>query len=118
MFGGETLTATDIAVAKGMADIGSIRPAVSLTPNQVTAIVETIHKMVEDAVDRVKVLSTCHMLHVTSTVIFTLQITKEDLPVLLVGGGSILIDSSMPFTGASSVDKPLHYDVDTDNDIL
>ncbi|XP_062502654.1 uncharacterized protein LOC134179729 isoform X2 [Corticium candelabrum] len=92
VFGGETLTATDIAVAKGMADIGSIRPAVSLTPNQVTAIVETIHKMVEDAVDRVK-------------------ITKEDLPVLLVGGGSILIDSSMPFTGASSVDKPLHYDV-------
>ena len=40
-----------------------------------------------------------------------MQVTNQNLPVLLVGGGSILIDSSQPFTGASSVSRPLHYGV-------
>ena len=46
-----------------------------------------------------------------------MQVTNEKLPVLLVGGGSILInmDSSQPFTGASSVSKPPYYEVQAGN---
>lgn len=44
----------------------------------------------------------------------TLQVTDQSLPVILVGGGSVLLDSSRPFAGASSVSKPPHYGVRAD----
>lgn len=55
VFGGGTLTATDIAVAAGMTDIGTVRPATTLPPNKIVAIVQKIHEMVEEAADRIKV---------------------------------------------------------------
>ena len=40
-----------------------------------------------------------------------LQTTREDVPVILVGGGSALIDSNIPLKGTSHVSKPRHYEV-------
>ena len=37
------------------------------------------------------------------------QVEKEDVPVLLVGGGSILVDLSVPLSGASRVVVPEHH---------
>ena len=34
------------------------------------------------------------------------QTEREDVPVLLVGGGSILVDCDVPLKGASKVIKP------------
>jgi hypothetical protein len=94
VFGGKSLTATDIAVMAGMVTIGTCQPTTNLTPHTVSAIVKKMHSMAEEAADRIKV-------------------TNEKLPILLVGGGSILInsDSSEPFIGASSVSKPPYYEV-------
>ena len=39
------------------------------------------------------------------------QVTDEDVPVILVGGGSILLDEKRDFRGSSDVKKPPHYDV-------
>ena len=55
VFGGKTLTATDIAVMASMTDIGTCRPASNLNPDVVSATVKKIHCMVEEAADRVKV---------------------------------------------------------------
>lgn len=87
-FGGSTLTATDIAVAAGMADVGQHKPA--LDAATVATARATIQQMVEDAIDRMK-------------------LTGAAQPVILVGGGSILLGDSLK--GASHVHRPGHYDV-------
>ena len=38
-----------------------------------------------------------------------LQTEKEDVPVLLVGGGSILVDCTVPLKGASKVVVPAYW---------
>ena len=40
-----------------------------------------------------------------------LQTDQGDVPVLLVGGGSALIDCSRSLRGASQVIRPQHFDV-------
>lgn len=87
-FGGSTLTATDIAVAAGMAEVGHRKP--TLDAATVTTARATIQQMVEDAIDRMK-------------------LTGAAQPVILVGGGSILLGDSLK--GASHVHRPDHYDV-------
>ena len=85
VFGGDTLTATDIAVAAGYADIGDRAGVGHLDRPLVDAAVDRIHDLIEEAVDRVKS-------------------SKGNVPVVLVGGGSILLDR--PIKGASDVIKP------------
>eukprot|EP00118_Oscarella_pearsei_P002054 m.9338 g.9338 ORF g.9338 m.9338 type:complete len:991 (+) comp21278_c0_seq1:40-3012(+) len=92
VFGGSVLTGTDIAVAAGMAEIGDKEKVQSLDSNKVRLAASRMHEMVEEAVDQIKV-------------------SGADLPVVLVGGGSILIDNQRPFRGSSTVKKPPHYDV-------
>lgn len=36
----------------------------------------------------------------------SMQTEREDVPVLLVGGGSVLVDREVPLKGASKVIKP------------
>ena len=57
VFGGSTLTGTDIAVAANMTTIGNKADEVrsSLDSDAVKRVVSKIHAMVEDAVDHVKV---------------------------------------------------------------
>lgn len=88
-FGGSTLTMTDVAVARGMAEIGE--------PGRVDAARETVEAayersaaMFEEAVDRMKT-------------------SAEEVPVIAVGGGSILLPERMP--GVSRVHKPEHFEV-------
>jgi N-methylhydantoinase A/oxoprolinase/acetone carboxylase beta subunit len=86
-FGGKTLTATDIAVAAGLAQIGP--HPVKLPQATVTQALNAIKDRVEEAIDRMKVSS-------------------GNLPVILVGGGSILVDDNL--TGAAEVWRPEHYE--------
>ena len=90
VFGGETLTTTDIAVAHGRASIGDRRLVNSLEKSDVQRGIAEIEAQVETAVDRVK-------------------LSHEDVPVVLVGGGSVLLGDSM--AGASRVLRPEHAGV-------
>ena len=90
VFGGNTLTATDLAVADGRADVGDYRLADRLEPSLVAEAMAEIQARVETAIDRVK-------------------LSYEDVPVVLVGGGSVLLGNSL--AGASRVLRPEHAGV-------
>ena len=90
VFGGDTLTATDLAVADGRARVGDPRLAERLGPSLVNEAMAEIQARVETAIDRVK-------------------LSYEDVPVVLVGGGSILLGNTL--TGASQVLRPEHAGV-------
>lgn len=85
VFGGDTLTTTDIVVAAGLEDIGDRSRVAHIPAKTVAAALDTIHRMVDEAVDRMKT-------------------SAEPLPVILVGGGSILV--SRPLPSASEVIRP------------
>ncbi|MFQ6016209.1 MAG: hydantoinase/oxoprolinase N-terminal domain-containing protein [Anaerolineae bacterium] len=90
IFGGSTLTTTDVAVAGGLADIGDKGAVKSLEGSFVRQCLDEIQSMVEVAVDRMKT-------------------SAEPIPVILVGGGTILV--SRKVEGASEMIKPDHYPV-------
>jgi N-methylhydantoinase A/oxoprolinase/acetone carboxylase beta subunit len=85
-FGGPDLTATDIAVAGGLVQLGDT-PLSNLPPQVVMAALALMRHGVEDALDRMKP-------------------SADPLPVVLVGGGAILIDGALD--GASQTLRPLH----------
>jgi N-methylhydantoinase A/oxoprolinase/acetone carboxylase beta subunit len=85
VFGGRTLTATDIAVAAGYADVGDRSLVRDLDSSMVQAAVENMHRQLEDALDHVKTIA-------------------GDVSVVLVGGGSILVHREL--RGAASVSVP------------
>lgn len=87
VFGGRTLTTTDIAVAGGRAGIGDKELVRGLDPSLVDETLAEIQTRVETAIDRVKV-------------------SYGDMPVILVGGGSVLVGDSL--SGASEVLRPGH----------
>jgi N-methylhydantoinase A/oxoprolinase/acetone carboxylase beta subunit len=90
IFGGKQLTATDIAVAGGYADVGDRSRVAGLDRKLVAAAVDEIHRLAEDALDRMKTNS-------------------ADVPVILVGGGGILIERKL--RGASTISMPAHAGV-------
>jgi N-methylhydantoinase A/oxoprolinase/acetone carboxylase beta subunit len=90
VFGGETFTLTDAAVASGLADIGNPELVIGLDHNLSQSALDVVHARIEAAVDRVK-------------------LSAAPLPVIIVGGGSILVQR--PIKGASEIDKPEHYAV-------
>lgn len=90
VFGGDTLTATDIAVAAGAANIGDPALVAHLGTAIVDRAIDIIHRQVGGAIDRIRTSS-------------------QDLPVILVGGGSILI--SRPIAGAPDIRRPENHDV-------
>ena len=90
VFGGETLTTTDICVAGGHVEIGDSAKIADLPAALVEQVEETIAEMVNIAVDRMKT-------------------SAAEVPVIVVGGGSILIQR--PVVGASKVVKPEHFAV-------
>lgn len=89
VFGGDTLTTTDIAVAAGVAEIGDPGRVRHLAPTLVQAAMAHIQEMSETAVDRMKT-------------------SAEPVPMIVVGGGSILI--AKPLQGASEMVKPDHFE--------
>jgi N-methylhydantoinase A/oxoprolinase/acetone carboxylase beta subunit len=90
VFGGSVLTATDLAVAGGLADIGDSAAVKHLDPAFVRAALDEIQTMVETAVDRMKT-------------------SAEPVPLILVGGGTILV--SRQIKGASEMIRPEHFPV-------
>ncbi len=85
VFGGQTLTATDIAVAAGYADIGDRALVKNLEPSLIEGAIERMYVLIEDAIDKVKS-------------------SQSNVPVVLVGGGSVLLDRDIK--GASKVIRP------------
>ncbi len=90
VFGGDTLTATDIAVAAGHAEIGDPERVIHVGEDLVNAALDEIHRQLEVAVDKVKT-------------------SQGNIPVVLVGGGAILVNRDIK--GASDVLRPVNADV-------
>lgn len=90
VFGGSTLTTTDVIVAAGKAEIGDASRVAHLDKNLLHAVEARIEEMINVVVDRMKT-------------------SAAPMPVIAVGGGSILIQR--PISGASEVILPGSYSV-------
>lgn len=90
VFGGDTLTATDAVVAAGLADIGDPALVRHLEPGRATAALDRIAQDVAEVVDRMRT-------------------SPEPLPVVVVGGGSVLVPDELP--GFDDVRRPEHFSV-------
>ncbi len=88
VFGGDTLTATDIAVAAGRAEIGD--------PSRVTGLDQAL---VEGALARIDAL--------VATGVDRMKTSAAPQPLIVVGGGSILVDR---VPGTSRIVKPDHFE--------
>jgi N-methylhydantoinase A/oxoprolinase/acetone carboxylase beta subunit len=89
VFGGQVLTATDIAVAAGRAGIGDRARVADLTAGFVGQCEEIIERKLALAVDRSRV-------------------SAEPIPVIAVGGGSVLMRDRV---AGLNVIRPAHYAV-------
>lgn len=90
VYGGDTLTATDVAVAAGLAMIGDPGRVAALDPELVGCGLEWIEQRIAEAVDRMKT-------------------APEPIPVVVVGGGSVLLGERL--SGASELINPDHFAV-------
>jgi N-methylhydantoinase A/oxoprolinase/acetone carboxylase beta subunit len=90
VFGGSTLTATDVAVAAGRASIGDPSLVQHLDAGLVKEALERIAGDVSDTVERMRT-------------------SPEPLPVVAVGGGSVLLPDELP--GAGDLHRPEHFAV-------
>jgi N-methylhydantoinase A/oxoprolinase/acetone carboxylase beta subunit len=89
VFGGSVLTATDVAVAAGRAQVGEAGLLAGVDGALASAAMARIERMLELAVDRCR-------------------ISAEPLPVIGVGGGSILLPERL---GGVRVTRPEHFAV-------
>jgi N-methylhydantoinase A/oxoprolinase/acetone carboxylase beta subunit len=85
VFGGDTLTASDIAVAAGYASMGDAARVAELDAAVVEAGVAEIHRLLAEGLDRMKT-------------------SAAGMPLVLVGGGSVLVHRDLP--GVSEVIVP------------
>lgn len=90
VFGGETLTATDLAVAAGYAELGDRARVRHLSAHTVEQGVSTIHQTLAEGVDRMKV-------------------GANPVPLVLVGGGAVMVRDAIQ--GTSQVTVPEHSSV-------
>jgi N-methylhydantoinase A/oxoprolinase/acetone carboxylase beta subunit len=89
IFGGTTLTTSDVVVASGRYDLGDKSKVAHLTPDFIARTQARIMSMLEDCVERSR-------------------LSPDPLPVIVVGGGSILVDGPI---GGLEVIKPNHFAV-------
>ena len=89
VFGGDVLTATDVAVAAGSAHLGNRAAVAGLDPGFVGRALRRMKSDVENAVDRMKP-------------------GPGPVPAILVGGGSILASGDLD--GCSEVVRPPHFE--------
>jgi N-methylhydantoinase A/oxoprolinase/acetone carboxylase beta subunit len=90
VFGGTVLTASDIAVASGKAEIGDSSCVSRLKSEKVADAQSNIKTLLERAIDVIK-------------------ISPDPMLVLLVGGGAVIAPESL--TGASELKLPPYHDV-------
>jgi len=82
VFGGATLTATDVAVAAGLVDLGDRRRVADLPGDLVKAALARMHATIEEGVDRMKT-------------------DAREEPLIAVGGGCFLVPERL--AGVSEV---------------
>lgn len=87
LFGGTTLTASDVAVAAGAARFGAPERLPALGPAVLAAVSARFRHMLEEGIDRMKT-------------------AREEATILAVGGGSFLIPATLK--GAAQVIRPAH----------
>jgi N-methylhydantoinase A/oxoprolinase/acetone carboxylase beta subunit len=90
VFGGDTLTATDVGVAAGLIDLGDRRRVAALPAALVGGALARIHAMIEEGVDRMKT-------------------DAAPVPLIAVGGGCFLVPERLP--GVSEVVHVPHREV-------
>ena len=88
VFGGNVMTATDIAVRLGMVELGDKAKVAGIPQAVAEKAMDAIRALVEDSVDAMKV-------------------SNADVDLILVGGGSIILPEKIH--GAASVLKPEHF---------
>lgn len=86
VFGGSTMTCTDIAVAAGLIDVGDKSLVGHINKDTIDRALSIVHSQIAEAVDRMKTDS-------------------KAVPLLAVGGGAMLIPESMP-----GIDKVVHVE--------
>lgn len=87
VFGGDTLTATDIAVAAGQCELGDQAAVKDLPQTLIDEALDVMHAKLETAIDRMKT-------------------SAKPVPAILVGGGHVLV--SRPLQGVSELHRPEH----------
>ncbi|TNM67342.1 hydantoinase/oxoprolinase family protein [Streptomyces sp. NP160] len=90
VFGGDVLTATDVAVAAGLADVGDASLVAHLDASFVAAALARIGADVAEVVDR-------------------MRLSAEPVRVVAVGGGSILLPDEL--AGVGPVERPENHAV-------
>ncbi len=90
VFGGQTLTATDILVAGGHAVIGDKTLTSHIGAGVVSQATATLHKMLNDNIEMMKP-------------------GGKDMPVILVGGGAVLVTQGL--NAAFKLHRPENADV-------
>ncbi len=90
VFGGSVLTATDIAVRSGRADVGDASLVRHISDAVVRSALEQIDRTIADIADRIRTSS-------------------AELPVVAVGGGSILLADKLD--GLGTIHRPGNFDV-------
>ena len=88
VFGGDVVTATDIAVRLGMAEIGDRSLVEDIDLGFAQKAMDRIRELVEDGIDAMK-------------------LSHEDADVILVGGGSVILPKEL--AGARSVVRPEYF---------
>jgi N-methylhydantoinase A/oxoprolinase/acetone carboxylase beta subunit len=90
VFGGDVLTASDIAVAAGKVEMGDSSLVAQLDKKELIDAQCSIKALLERAIDVIKT-------------------SPDPMPVLLVGGGAVIAPSSL--AGASELTLPPYHDV-------
>ena len=90
VFGGDTVTASDLAVAAGRADFGERERVAGLSSALVERGLAEIEQRIAEVVDRMK-------------------LSADPIPVVVVGGGSVLLGERL--SGAATLVKPAHFGV-------
>ncbi|MBW7836657.1 MAG: hydantoinase/oxoprolinase family protein [Sphingomonadales bacterium] len=90
LFGGGTLTMSDVAVAAGLATFGDPSRVPALSDAVKAAVMGRARRMIEDGIDRMKTAA-------------------GDVPVVVVGGGGFLLHEKP--RGASELSQPEHASV-------
>ena len=89
IFGGNQLTATDIAVARGLLDLGNAEFLRSIDADTQSAVLAECERLLEEAIDRVKTRA-------------------GDTPLIAVGGGAFLVPDQL--RGVSDLHRVVHGD--------
>ncbi|MGP4017842.1 hydantoinase/oxoprolinase N-terminal domain-containing protein [Saccharopolyspora sp. 5N708] len=90
VFGGDTLTLTDVAVAAGLAEVGDAALVGDLDAAFVGRVMDHVQRRIAEAVERAK-------------------LSAAEIPVIAVGGGAFVVGQPMP--GVAAVLRPNHAPV-------